>query len=155
MSRIAQLAIVPSMLILLTSPASAEAPKRLSVQAVAGLNTVLPTYEVQVGYRLPVWEDRLEAFVSYAPWSASLSTATFSIAQVGGRAYFGSHDGPLQPFGVASLGLADNSYSGLAPALMVGAGLDWMFLPSVGLTGSLTLGFPTLVRPMLGLRVAF
>lgn len=154
MPRLARFAVAPLILAVLAAPAAAETPKRLSVQASAGLNTVLPTYEVQVGYRLPVWEDRLEPFVSYAPWSASLTTATFSIAQVGCRAYV-NPTGSLQPFGVASVGVADNSYSGLAPALMAGAGLDWMITPSVGLTGSVTLGFPTFVRPMVGLRVAF
>lgn len=157
MSRLAPIAAVSILLGLLATPASAEtdAPRRLSLQAVGGLNTVLPTYEFQVGYRLPVLEDRLEPFLSYAPWSASLSTATFSIAQVGCRAYFGSPAASLQPYGVVSLGVADNSYSGLAPAFMAGAGMDWMFLPTVGLSSSVTLGFPTLVRPMVGLRIAF
>lgn len=156
MSRFALFALAPLLAGLLATPAAAspEEPHRLSIQALGGLNFVLPTYEFQLGYRLPFYDNRLEPFISYAPHSPSLSKATFSIAQVGCRAYV-TPTGPLQPFGVVSMGVTDNTYAGLGPTVMGGVGVDWNFAPMVGLTASVTLGVPTLVRPMVGLRVAF
>lgn len=156
MSKLGTLILSGLCLLATSVPALAadEAPRRFSAEALVGLNFVWPTYELLVGYRLPVWEDRLEAFAGYSPWSMSLSTATYDLTEVGLRGYV-VPTGPLQTYGTLSFGSSTSSYRGLrSPVALVGVGVDWMPSSQLGLTGSITFGLPTLVRPMVGVRLA-
>ncbi|HEY9720633.1 MAG TPA: hypothetical protein V6D47_01385 [Oscillatoriaceae cyanobacterium] len=137
--------------------APAEAPKRFSLQLDGGLNFLMPFYEFQVGYRLPLLDDRLEPFLSYAPLSASLSPANqFTVTQLGLR-YYPFPRARFSPFVTTAVSYVTNTLSSgyNAPGLNVGVGADWMFYPNVGLTGSFSLSYPMLFRPEVGLKVAF
>ena len=131
-----------------------EVSHRFSLQADVGLNAVLPLAEGQIAYRLPALDNRLEVFAAYQPWAPSLATASLSLVSLGARYYWGGDD-IWRPFALAAVGDAMSSTSGAGsnvPAGMAGLGLDWM--PMLGLTGNVTVGFPMLLRPEIGVRLA-
>lgn len=135
--------------------AAPDAPPRLSVQGDVGLNAILPTYEFQVGYRLPTLDDRLEVFAGYAPPSPSLATGSyFNVARAGVR-FFLIPRGAFQTFLMASADgvFETNGYNTLGASLGVGA--DGYLTPNLALTGAISASYPMLFRPQLGLKLLF
>lgn len=149
--------------------ASASAPalslNRVSLEARAGLdNLIFPAAVFHVGYRLPLWQDRIEPFISYEPGHALLEALFTPTVLVGVRDYFIPR-GTWQPYASLALGYGNAPTSARSnpnvwgfpaqglPNIRAAVGVNWMPWSNVGLTGSIAAGFPSLLTSMLGVRL--
>jgi hypothetical protein len=132
-----------------------EPVRRFSFDVGGGLNLIKPFIQARLGYRLPVFDDRIDLMLSYSPLGGDLNASSkewsFQTVQVGGKFYFFT-EGWFQPYAVLMGGLNfysnnlsqedfwQNTYSTILPGL----GADFMITPWFGFNAQILMLRPEL-----------
>ena len=138
-----------------------------SIEAGAGMNGSLPFFHAKLGWRLPLWEDRLEPFFDYSFWNLGMEPAFLQVALLGLKYHF-DPIGQIQPFValnarmtyliggpvVGNIGFVDPT-SAIGWSAQAGGGMNLMMSEQFGFSGALYLSYPFVLRPELNLRWTF